>query len=212
MSGLWLIGAAVLFWISWLLMPGVGVTDPQQIFELVSSRRALVISSVVVQLASAALYVPAMVGLIADGVLGRLAAIRWSAGLLLAGAMGSAADAVLHLLAYAMTAPGLVPELFIPVMAYLQGPGLILLGPFIASFFVGGAALSIGLARQGIVPVSNPSLHGLSLMVAVFGGTAAAAGFVPARLVGLTALALVSAAQAQAGLGLWKRGKGDSHL
>jgi hypothetical protein len=42
--------------------------------------------------------------------------------LLLLGAMGSAADAVLHLLAYAMTAPGLDRGPLLEVMAFMQGP------------------------------------------------------------------------------------------
>ena len=56
MAGRTLTAAGVLFWISWLLMPGVGVTDPQQIFVLVSAARSRVAASVSVQLLSAALY------------------------------------------------------------------------------------------------------------------------------------------------------------
>jgi hypothetical protein len=74
--------------------------------------------------------------------------------------MGSAADAVLHLLAYAMTAPGL------DTMAFMQGPGLLLLAPLILCFFVGGAWLSVALARAGIVPRWNPLLHGAAVGVA----------------------------------------------
>src|SRR5262245_60088056 len=99
MSGWFLSAAALLFWLAWALMPGVGVTDPAQIFALVSSQRALVAVSVLLQLISAALYAPALVGMISAtaGEPSRL--LRWGASLLLIGAMGSAADAVLHLLA-----------------------------------------------------------------------------------------------------------------
>jgi hypothetical protein len=80
--------------------------------------------------------------------------------------MGSAADAVLHLLAYAMTAPGLDTGSLLRVMAFMQGPGLLLLAPLILCFFVGGAWLSVALARAGIVPRWNPLLHGAAVGVA----------------------------------------------
>src|SRR5215470_18829682 len=57
-TGLLLIAAATLFWLSWWLMPGVGVTDAAEIFNLVGSRRPYVMLSVITQLLSAALYVP----------------------------------------------------------------------------------------------------------------------------------------------------------
>src|SRR5215216_4966680 len=95
MNRLMLVAAAVLFWLAWLLMPGVGVTDPEQIFALVAPRRPFVAASVVTQLASAALYGFALVGVASDAELTRIPALRMAAGLLLVGAMGSAADAVL---------------------------------------------------------------------------------------------------------------------
>jgi hypothetical protein len=49
------VAAAALFWLSWLLMPGVGVTDTRRSFELVGARRSAVLASVVLQLVSAAL-------------------------------------------------------------------------------------------------------------------------------------------------------------
>ena len=94
-----LTAAATLFWVSWLLMPGVGVTDADQIFDLVSSQRTLVLASVIVQLLSAALYAPGLMAAISRASDGAPAAVRRGASLLLIGAMGSAADAVLHLLA-----------------------------------------------------------------------------------------------------------------
>ena len=57
-AGLLLITAAALFWLSWLLVPGVGVTDAAQIFELVARKRWSVMLSVVTQLLSSALYIP----------------------------------------------------------------------------------------------------------------------------------------------------------
>src|SRR5262245_34924185 len=106
-TGFLFIVAAALFWLSWLLMPGVGVTDAAQIFELVARQRSSVMLSVVTQLLSAALYVPALLG--TSWAVGHTSdsGVQWGAGLLLLGAMGSAIDAVFHLLAYAMTKPDL---------------------------------------------------------------------------------------------------------
>ena len=146
-AGMTWIGAAAFFWIAWLLMPGVGVTDPERIFALVASQRSSVAYSVVVQLVSAVLYVPALLGMISRTGLGHKPGMRAGTSLLLIGAMGSAADAVLHLLAYAMTGPNLEGDALVRVMAFMQGPGLRLLAPMIACYFVGGAWLSIALAR-----------------------------------------------------------------
>src|SRR5262249_44420301 len=41
-TGAWLLLASVGFWLSWWLMPGVGVTDTATIFALVSQQRASV--------------------------------------------------------------------------------------------------------------------------------------------------------------------------
>jgi hypothetical protein len=205
MAGFWLVAAATLFWLSWIFMPGVGVTDPHQIFELVARQRPLVAASVVMQLASAVCYVPAMIGMLADPRLARGRAFRWAAGLMLAGAMGSAADAVLHLLAYAMTYPGLERPALVPVMSFMQGPGLVLLAPLIVSFFAGGAVLSFALAKIKAVSPWNAGLHLVGVAVAVGGGMLAGSSLVAPRAVGLTFLGLVSAAQAWAGVALWRR-------
>src|SRR5690349_6199653 len=105
MNRYWMAAAGTLFWLAWALMPGVGVTDPAQIFALVSAHRPFVAVSVLVQLISAMCYAPAVVAFASHPDWRRLATVRWGAALLAIGAMGSAADAVLHLLAYAMTAP-----------------------------------------------------------------------------------------------------------
>jgi hypothetical protein len=199
-AGLMLASAAALFWLAWVLMPGVGVTDPAQIFQLVSSQRSLVATSVGLQLASAVLYVPALLGLLAAMPVVR--GVRLGAGFLLVGAMGSAADAVLHLLAYAMTMPDLDPATLIRVMAFMQGPGLVLLAPLLLSFFIGGAVLSIAFARAGIVSKWNPWLDLAALVVAVAGGALASSGVVPARAVGLTVLGLFAAPQVHCGVAL----------
>src|SRR5262249_44619071 len=58
-AGLLLIAAAALFWLSWGLMPGAGVTRAAPIFDPVANKGASVMLSIVVQLISSALYVPA---------------------------------------------------------------------------------------------------------------------------------------------------------
>jgi hypothetical protein len=202
LTGISLVAAAALFWLAWLLMPGVGVTDAGQIFALVASQRTLVAASVVVQLLSAVLYVPAMLGVTSDVVLGSIPAVRKGAGALLVGAMGSAADAVLHLLAYAMTAPGLNLATLIRVMAFMQGPGLLLLAPLIVCFFLGGAILSFALGKARIISLWNARLHGVAIVVAVIGGVLASKGVLPPRAVGLVTLGIISAAQAWLGAAL----------
>lgn len=201
-----LAAAASLFWLSWLLMPGVGVTDTLRIFELVGAQRSQVAASVVLQLASAVLYAPALLGTVAEPELGQRSDVRRGAALLLVGAMGSAADAVLHLLAYAMTQPDLDAAALVPVMQFMQGPGLALLAPLLLAFFAGGAMLSIALVRAGVVPRENAWLHAVALGIALLGGAAARAGVVAPRAVGLVVLLVVSAAQAWLGLALAERG------
>ena len=203
-TGAALVAGAASFWAAWALMPGVGIVDPRHIFAIVAERRGLVALSVVLQLVSAALYAPAIVGLAADPRVNRRP-VRLAATLLAIGAMGSAADAVLHLLAYAMTAPGLDREAQVPVMAFMQGPGLRLLTPLLLAFFAGGAWLSVAFARAGLVARWNVRAHPLALGVAVIGVALAGVGAVlPARLAGLTALGLVSAAHVGVGLALYR--------
>jgi hypothetical protein len=203
-GGLLFIVAAASFWVSWLLMPGVGVTDPAMIFHLVSSQRSSVLSSVVVQLLSAALYVPALLGISTAGNRESDPGVRWGTGLLLLGAMGSAIDAVFHLLAYAMTEPGLESGSLLQVMAFMQGPGLRLVAPFIASFFVGSVFLSVVLARKRAISKVSLYIYAMLLVVLVCGVGAISIGIVSARTVGLSVLAVVSIAQACLGLELYR--------
>ena len=202
MSGITLIVAAVLFWISWALMPGVGVTNPNEIFKLVGAARPWVAASVVTQLISAVLYVTALQGVVGNSRIGHFRGVRWGAGLLAVGAMGSVADAVLHLLAYAMTAPGVDRAAVTPVMAFMQGPGLVVHAPMILSFFVGGPVLASALARIGVASRWNAPLHLIGVALAVVGGGLASAGWMSSRVVGLAVLATISVAQAWTGTAL----------
>jgi hypothetical protein len=183
-------------------MPGVGVTDAAQIFKLVARQRSLVMLSVVTHLLSSTLYVPALLGISCAFSQMSGAGVRWGASLLLLGAMGSAIDAVFHLVAYAMTMPGLELSSLLKVMAFLQGPGLRLVAPFIISFFVGGVLLSIALAKKGTVSKISAYMYPIALEVALVGGAAASGGFISSRVVGLALLGIVSFAQVSLGLEL----------
>jgi len=183
-------------------MPGVGVTDAAQIFELVARKRWSVMLSVITQLLSAALYIPALLGISWGMRQTSNAGVRWGTGLLLLGAMGSAIDAVFHLVAYAMTMPGLEPSSLLKVMAFMQGPGLRLVAPFILGFFVGGVFLSIALVKSGAVSKASAYMYPIALGIAVLGGAAASGGILPSRVVGLSVLGAVSISQALVGFEL----------
>jgi hypothetical protein len=194
----WLVLAASAFWIAWLLMPGVGVTDAGRIFELVGRHRAQVLASSVLQLASAACYAPALVAL-APGT-ARAPGLRLAATWLLVGAMGSAADAVFHLFAYEMTAPGAPQAALLPVMARMQGPGLVWILPLVACFFLGTGWLLRAALRAGPAPGARIVWLGLVALVALLLGLAAAGRIGGGRAVGLCVLALLSASQIRAAL------------
>jgi hypothetical protein len=197
-TGAWLIGASLSFWLAWALMPGVGVTDAARIFSLVGAHRDSVLASVVLQLGSAAAYAPGLAGILGSDV-ARREAVRLGAVLLAVGAMGSAADAVLHLVAYEMTAPDVAREAMEPVMQRLQGPDLALLLPFVAAFFAGHAVL-VGALRR-----ASPGAVRLLLLapgLAALGVAVGRAGFAASRSFGLASLAALAGSLAWLGLAL----------
>lgn len=202
LGGGWLLAASVLFWISWSLMPGVGVTDTRLILERVALQRDAVWLSTVLQLVSAACFAPPLVALGRLGHARRSRALEIGAVLLAIGAMGSAADAIFHLLAYYMTAPGMQQDALVPLMDAMQGPGLRVLAPMLLAFFIGGATLAVGAARAGLVPRLNPWLHALAVGVAFSAPLWAKGNPTAARIAGLTVLALVSLSLAGIGLGM----------
>jgi hypothetical protein len=204
MAGAALVAAAALFWLSWLLMPGVGITDAARIFELVGEHAARVRVSVAAQLLSAACYAPALVGIVATRRLRRQLAVRAGAILLAIGGMGSAADAVFHLLAAEMVAPGVDRAAMLPVMARMQGAGLLYIAPLILCFFAGSAVLALGFLRAGAVPRANPGLLATALALAVVVGPLASGNAGAARALALAVLGLVAASQAWLGLALWR--------
>ncbi len=193
-AGAALSAAALLFWLAWALMPAVGITDTQQIFARVAARVAVVRASVIAQLVSAACYAPALVGVARLPEAAARRSLVAGAVLLLIGAMGSAADAILHLLAVEMVAPGIDRTAMVPVMVRMQGPNLALLAPLILAFFVGSIVLAIGFVRAGLVSRWNPWLFALALPALALGG-------------GLALLACVSASQAWLGVALLRGGR-----
>ena len=151
-AGVFLVAAALLFWLAWWLMPAVGITDTREIFEHVAAEAGRVRASVIVQLVSAACWAPAAIGIARLPAASAHPSLVAGAVLLAIGAMGSAADAVLHLLAVEMVAPGVDRAAMIPVMERMQGPNLALLGPLIAALFAGTLVLAIGAGRAGLLP------------------------------------------------------------
>jgi hypothetical protein len=204
-GGGWLVAASVLFWISWSLMPGVGVTDTRQILDRVALQRDAVWLSVVLQLVSAACFAPPLVTLARLGYARGSVALRLGALLLTIGAMGSAADAIYHLLAYYMTGPGMDDAALVPLMQKMQGPGLAVLAPMILAFFVGAVILAVGAAGIGIVSARNPLLYVLAVALAFSARFWVQGEPARARAVGLTVLALVSLSLAGIGRGLAPR-------
>jgi hypothetical protein len=204
-AGAWLLVASLAFWLSWLLMPGVGITDTAQIFALVAAHRESVYLSAALQLVSAAAYAPGLAGVLASEWARGSAAVRLGCVLLLVGAMGSAADAIFHLVAYEMTAPGVPAEAMAPVMMRLQGPDLALLLPFVVAFFAGHAALVSALRRK-----STPARFGFACLLAApgivaAGAAAARGGLLAPRSVGLAALGALAASLAAVGASLLAR-------
>lgn len=210
-AGAWLLVASLAFWLAWLLMPGVGVTDTAQIFALVGAHRGSVYLSAVLQLVSAAAYAPGLAGVLGSEWGRRSAAVRLGCVLLLVGAMGSAADAIFHLVAYEMTAPGVPAQAMAPVMSRLQGPDLALLLPFVAAFFGGHAVLVGALRRRSALARLGFASLLLAPAIAAAGAAAARAGLVEPRGVGLAALAALAASLAAVGASLLARsGAGDA--
>ncbi|MEO6029560.1 MAG: hypothetical protein ABIR79_22065, partial [Candidatus Binatia bacterium] len=202
LGGGWLVAASVLLWLSWSLMPGVGVTDTRQILERVALQRDAVWLSVVLQLVSAACFAGPLVTLHRLGHVRGSRALRVGAVLLTIGAMGSAADAIYHLLAYYMTAPGMNQDALVPLMQKMQGPGLAVLIPMVLAFFAGVAATAVGAANVGLVSRRNPWLFALALIVAFSAPIWVRINPNAARGVGLTVLGLISLSLAGIGLGM----------
>jgi hypothetical protein len=205
-AALCLIGAAAIFGVSWYFMPAAGITDTREIFRIVTPQRGEVLAAAIMQLVSAALFVPSMIGLIRHRELPFAAKVWLPASVVVLGTLGLAADAMDHLLSYAMTSPGVDREAMVEVMEFMQGPGLLLIVPLIGCFFVGAAWLSFAYAKAGEISRWNPGLYAVALVVGVGGAMLeAATDLVDARTVGLATLWTIAAAQLWLGVAVLRR-------
>jgi hypothetical protein len=172
-----------------------------------------VLAAAILQLIASALFVPAMIALIRSWNLPFYAKVWRPAAVLAVGTLGLAADAIDHMLSYAMTAPGIDQSTQVEAMQFMQGPGLMIIVPLIACFFVGGGWLSVSFARAGVVTKWNPRLHLLAVTVGAVG-----AGIVhltdlglDGRYVGIAVLGIFSAALTWIGVALCKlQQRGDA--
>jgi len=185
-----LIAAAPLFWLAWFLMPEPGTVDAGFILRAIAEQRSAVLLSAILQTLCAVAIVPAVLSVAASS--SRL--IRVGAVLTLVGALGNAADAVYHQMAYEMTAMDVDRTAMLPVMTRMQTEQIWLLVPLLLSSFPGAACLCIGLAREGRAPQRVWRLFALALGTGVAGGVASQAFGLRPRPFSLTALALFSLA------------------
>ncbi len=184
-------------------MPLPGTTDVAFILEQVGLTPDRVYWSVVIQLLSSALFVPALVGLCSVTPLRGSGHGFAAATLFGVGVTGLAADAIYHLVAYEMVLPGVSREAMVPVMTRLQGPDLVLVAPQLVALLGGGAYLAWSAARAGAARWA-PRLMALALAAAVAGGACVRVFGLERRFVAVTVLALWSLAVAELGAGLWR--------
>lgn len=207
-SAVTLMVAAAVFAAAWFLMPVAGVTDAEEIFRIVTPQRGAVLASAILSLVAATLFVPAMVGVIRRTDLRFHSKVWRPASVLIVGTLGLAADAVDHLLSYAMTAPGVDQSAQVQAMEWMQGPGLLIIVPLIACFFVGAAWLSIAFAKAGAVSRWNPGLYVIAAGFAAGGAAlATATDLISTRTVGILTLGTIAAALGWLGFVLWKQSR-----
>jgi hypothetical protein len=194
-GGLCLIVAAKLFWLAWFLMPEPGTTDAAFILQAIAAQRSQVLLSALLQTICA---VAIVVGVVSVGA-SRSRLLQVGIVLTLVGALGNAADAVYHQMAYEMTAPDVDRMAMLPVMTRMQTEQVWLLVPLLVSFFPGAACLCIGLGREGRGPARVGRLFLTALGVGLAGVVAALTLGISPQPITLTALALFSGAIAWTG-------------
>lgn len=165
LAGGLLLLAAITFWVSWFLMPDQGTTDTFHILSIVKESREAVFLSVVIQIVSSVLYVPALL-LVSQATIPQKHVTLAGLILLSIGAMGMCADAFFHLLAYFMTDPAvLIQADVVMVMDFMQSQGIVFLLPLLLPFFIGSLVLAIGLQQQNLIS-KNPQLIFIAAFVA----------------------------------------------
>jgi len=203
-AGACLVGAAIAFWLAWFLMPLPGTTDTAFILEQVGASRERVFASVAAQLVSSALFVPGLLGLLAGSALRGSRGGFAAASLVGIGATGLAADAIYHLLAFEMTAPGVTREVMVPLMDRFQGADLWFVTPQLLALLGGTGWLAWAAARAGVAPWRAPRWVWLALAAVLAGAVAVRAAGLPRRVVAMTVLGLFSLALVELGAGLWR--------
>jgi hypothetical protein len=192
-SGVFLIAAAITFWLGWMLMPEAGTADPAYILNVVAGRRTEVWWSSVVHWISSILFVLGIIGIQNDM---RVIASGWArlgAALALLGAMGVCLDGFFHLVAYYLTADGVQASAVLEPMRLLQTQGLVFLVPLLLALIIGGALYSVGLARAGVASRRPRWVFVIAIVWAVAGGVIAARTGSGRRVVVLVFLGLVAA-------------------
>lgn len=206
-GGWCLIAAAAFFWPAWYLMPEPGTVDAAFILRAIASQRGSVMLSAVLQTMCAVAVVPGVLSVAPS----RSTLVIAGAVLTLIGALGNAADAVYHQMAYEMTAAGVDRVAMLPVMTRMQTVQIVLLAPLLVAFFPGAACLCIGLAREGRAPRKVGRLFAIALAIGVTGAILAGVFGMSPRILTLKALALFSAALAWTGWEL-RRHRSDNDV
>lgn len=199
-----LIGGALLFWLSWYLMPQPGTTEAAYILAAVARQRGSVLASAILQTLLAVALVPAALLAVRLKPARGARLLYIGAALLLVGAVGHGADAVYHQIAYEMTAPGSQRSAMLPVMTRMQTEDVRLLIPLMLAFFAGAVCLAVGLVRARWAASWLWQLYVLAGLVAGGGRLAVAAGTLDARPVSLAVLGIVSVAMGATGWTLRK--------
>jgi hypothetical protein len=198
--------AALAFAAAWYFVPSAGETDTMAIFNAVTPVRGEMLAAGILQLVAAALYVPAMVGIVRDRSVPYADKLWRPAAVLIVGTLGLATDALDHILAYAMTAPGVDQAAQVEVMQFMQGEALLLISPLIASYFVGAVWLSIAYAKAGAVSRWNPGLYAVAAVIAAGGSALAHAGdVIDSYVVGVLTMWVIAAPQLWLGVVIWNR-------
>jgi hypothetical protein len=165
-----LIIAAIAFWLSWFLMPDQGTADTYHILQIVKDSRKEVFYSVILQIFSSVIYIPALFALAISA--SPLKKSTFTGIVFLAiGAMGMCADAFFHLLAYFMTdeSVNLQKDVLI-VMNFMQTQGIVFLLPLLLLFFIGSLLISIGLKKQQLITKIPKIIFLIAFITAIGGG------------------------------------------
>jgi hypothetical protein len=196
LAGCALVAGAICIWIAWALMPDAATNDASVILTAVAASRGKVHASALLQLLGAALVVP---GLVAEGAPER--GTRAGVVVLLWGAMGMAADAVYHQLAFEMTAPGVARSAVLPVMTKMQLEDLRPLVPLILAFVVGAVVLGVQRSRRRVGSPWAARLLMAPVATVPLGILAVLTLGVPRRVVALVTLGVICAGLVAVGLG-----------